>query len=143
MSTVSDVDPAVVGAILARLNAPLSLASEVWETFSARAGEDEDGEEETDNEDSVEVECPESSDTIVLEAGDGFYTCPDCGQDIEVDEGIGYHPFLVDCPSTGESFFVKAEEDEYECPECSGTVMVIDDSAVHAPVRGRRWPKKK
>ena len=83
------------------------------------------------------------TDDQAMNSGSLLASCPDCGQDIEVYEGIGYHPFLVECPSTGESFFVKAEEDEYECPECSGTVTVIDDSAVHAPVGGRRWPKKK
>lgn len=124
-----------VRAILERLGAPVSYVRDIWNKFTVAAAEE-----------SCEVECPESGDTIVLEEGDGFYPCPDCKQEIEVDDGVGYHPFLVDCPVESSQVWVKAEEDTYECAECGLDIVVANDRARHERAkparRSRPAPRK-
>jgi predicted RNA-binding Zn-ribbon protein involved in translation (DUF1610 family) len=126
------VEIADIKGILGGLGLPPSIAGLVWNRFTAEADE------------VAELECPESGDTITLEEGDGFYTCPACKQEIEVEQGVAYHPLLVSCPATGKEVWAHYEEDSYSCPECGLEIVVADGDAKHqrAP-KTRRTGKKK
>ena len=54
------------------------------------------------------VNCPHCGDEEILNDGTGIYTCPDCGEDIEI---------TLTCPGCGEELEVE-EWSETECPEC-------------------------
>lgn len=100
------------------------LASSVEERIPVLMNRDEESP-------TVEVECPESGDTILLDEGDGEYTCPDCTQDIVVENAEGTHASPVVRPVADESFWVGPEEADYECPHCGLAVSVDAGFADH------------
>jgi predicted RNA-binding Zn-ribbon protein involved in translation (DUF1610 family) len=115
------VERADVAAILTRLGVPGSLLARVWNTFAGGA------------EDLCAVECPESGDTIwhELRRGEGTFTCPDCGQDILVQEGEAFHDLLETCPETRRDFWQSPVEGTYPCGACGLDVVVADGAVVH------------
>jgi predicted RNA-binding Zn-ribbon protein involved in translation (DUF1610 family) len=131
----SSIERSDVAAILTRLGVPGSLLARVWTTFTGGA------------EGLCAVECPESGDTIWHEEGDGTFACPDCGQDILVQDGEAFHDMLTGCPVKGVEFWVPPVEDTYPCPECGMDVVVADGDVEHeepaACARSRRAVPKK
>lgn len=127
LDSVSEIDFAAVQEILTSLpiSVPASWVGSIWGEFTDRVDADTD---------CVAVECPASGRTHELTEGPGTYTCGDCGEDIELDDGEAVHAIEVECPVEEESFWAGPEDGAYECPLCGVGVTVEDGEAEHDDV---------